>query len=222
MQNPQYSQKNRRVLLAHFRRFFWHSFLTHIFTWRLIFIFFKISSWGHFSDFFFLRRLRTSQIFFFWGSRRRPGAPKCVRGVVFLHSSGSLLTSFLDPKNLPKLALLNFFKFISSDFIASLKFSKNSRGQLGPQEGPGRPLQEAKNRSKNDQKPSSFRDAILDPKMAPKWSKKHQNAKNPMDFHFASSILPFRRAVFRHPYRGFALALSKTHYVFTIVCAILH
>ena len=94
------------------------------------------------------RRLRTSQNVFFWGSRGRPGARKCVRGVVFLHSSGSLLTSFLDPKNLPKLALLNFFKFISSDFTASLKFSKNSRGQLGPQEGPGRPLQEAKNRSK--------------------------------------------------------------------------
>ena len=123
---------------------------------------------------------------FFGGSRGRPGARKCVRGVVFLHSSGSLLTSFMDPKNLPKLALLNFFKFISSDFIASLKFSKNSRGQLGPQEGPGRPLQEAKNRSKNDQKPYLFRDAILDPKMVPKWYKKHRNAKNPMHFHFAS------------------------------------
>ena len=102
---------------------------------------------------------------FFWGSRGRPGARKCVRGVVFLHSSGSLLTSFLDPKSLPKLALLNFFKFISSDFIASLKFSKNSRGQLGPQEGPGRPVQEAKNRSKHEQNPSFFET----PSWTPKW-----------------------------------------------------
>ena len=86
----------------------------------------------------------------------------------------------------PKVGLVNFFKFRRADFIASLKFSKNSRGQLGPQEGPGRPLQETKNLSKINQKPSFFRDAILDPKMAPKWSKKHRNAKNPMDFHFAS------------------------------------
>ena len=146
--------------LTHFRPFFItlkkHDFLTpHFFLQFLIFrscvSFRDISEFilgPFFRLFFFCWQLEATPDpsgFFFRGPRGRPGARKCVRGVVFLHSSGSLLTSFLDPKNLPKLALLNFQTIISSDFIASLKFSKNSRGQLGPQEGPGRPLQEAKN-----------------------------------------------------------------------------
>ena len=82
---------------------------------------------------------------FFWGSRGRPGARKCVRGVVFLLSSGSLLTSFLDPKKPPKIGSLKLLNKVKFRFYSLLEIFKNSRGQLGPQEGPGRLLQEAKN-----------------------------------------------------------------------------
>ena len=125
--------------LTHFRPFFItqkkHDFLTpHFFLQFLIFrscvSFRDISEFilgPFFSSLFFCWQLEATPDpsgFFFRGPRGRPGARKCVRGVVFWSSSVSLLTSFLEPKNFQKLALLNFFKFISSDFKTSIKISK--------------------------------------------------------------------------------------------------
>ena len=50
----------------------------------------------------------------------------------------------------PKVGLVNFFKFRRADFIGSLKFSKNSRGQLGPQEAVSRGQKSVQNRFQKD------------------------------------------------------------------------
>ena len=135
MQNPQHSSKNRRVLLTHFRRFFWHSFLTHIFTWRLIFIFFTISSWGHFSDFFFFEGASGPHQIFFWSPQAPPwGSEFCVlpKQKHHFHMFGKVDVDIdFGPPKPPKIGPLNFFLKVFFDFWASQIFLK----KLCPQDG---------------------------------------------------------------------------------------
>ena len=120
-------------------------------------------------------------------------------------------------------------EFFSKSLIRFLSLPKILEKIMSPRW----PAQNRQNRPKSDFGSDSTSDFILEPILDPSWthlgpildrfwSKNNQNVKNPIVFHFASWILLLRRAVFRHPYRGLALAVSKTHYVFTITCTILH
>ena len=130
-----------------------------------IFILFKSSSWGHFfgEKIFFCswRRLRAPTIFFLSGLGTSSGPLRTSKMCVLPRENHYfyifvyvVLDLDLGPSKsssgAPKVGLVNFFKFRRADFIASLKFSKNSRGQLGPQEAVSRGQKSVQNRFQKD------------------------------------------------------------------------
>ena len=221
--------KNRRMFFHIFGPFFdtrfWHTF--------------SLGGWfssfsrslleAIFPTFFFWRRLRAPSNFFLVAS-----GPPLGLGILrfaeaktpFSHVwQGRCWHRFWTSKtsqNWPS-------EFFPKSFVRFLSLPKILEKIMSPRW----PAQNRQNRPKSDFGSDSTSDFILEPILDPSWthlgpildrfwSKNNQNVKNPIVFHFASWILLLRRAVFRHPYRGLALAVSKTHYVFTITCAILH